>query len=421
MVNNAICFRLPARRFAQWQAAGFPISQADLESGYAAAAADLSIGPSSSKVEDPATMLNPAPSYFSFGPAPVSDCLLNFYDFTGGDTGCTGNGLCNMGCGAERKKNALQVYLPEAIAAGMVLVPQAAVEEIVPAKASAAGGASIERLRVFLQGSGTHVEVRAKQFVLSAGAVASSHLLLRSPGVRAMTGQAGLPVGKNFGANIDSAVFAVVPGPPRTRTYVQMSHFVETGADAGFIVEPWFAPPGMLAIAMPGYFEEHLGRMKDYGRTVGAAVLVGTETPGEITAEGDKALISLPMRAPETKRLRDGLAALCRAFLRGGSAGKPDAVLLGLDGGREIRTEADVAAFERDLTSLERLVISTAHPQGGNALSGNGVVDDSFCVRGFSNLRVCDASVFPMSAGVNPQWTVMALAHLCGERMIAGT
>jgi choline dehydrogenase-like flavoprotein len=288
MINNAICFRLPARRFADWRAAGFPISQADLESGYAAVAADLSIGPSSSKVEDPATMLNPAPDYFSFGSAPVSDCQLNFYDFTGGDTGCTANGLCNMGCGAERKKNALQVYLPEAIAGGMVLVPQAAVEEIVPASGAAAGGAAVDRLRVFLQASGSHVEVRAKQFVLSAGAVASSHLLLRSPRVRAITGPAGIPVGKNFGANIDSGVFAVVPGPPRTRTYVQMAHFVETGADAGFIVESWFAPPGMLAIAMPGYFENHFGRMKNYGRTVGAAVLIGTERPERSRRRGTR-------------------------------------------------------------------------------------------------------------------------------------
>jgi choline dehydrogenase-like flavoprotein len=96
-------------------------------------------------------------------------------------------------------------------------------------------------------------------------------------------------------------------------------------------------------------------------------------------------------------------------------------VLVALDGGREIRTEADVAKFESDLASLERLAISTAHPQGGNALSSRGVLDASFRVGGFRNLRVCDASVFPISAGVNPQWTVMALAHACAERMIAET
>ena len=46
-----------------------------------------------------------------------------------------------------------------------------------------------------------------------------------------------------------------------------------------------------------------------------------------------------------------------------------------------------------------------------------GVVGADFRVRGFSNLRVCDASLFPEVAGVNPQWTVMALADRCGAVM----
>ena len=40
-----------------------------------------------------------------------------------------------------------------------------------------------------------------------------------------------------------------------------------------------------------------------------------------------------------------------------------------------------------------------------------GVVDPEFRVFGWENLHVCDASVFPTSIGVNPQLTVMALAH----------
>jgi cholesterol oxidase len=40
-----------------------------------------------------------------------------------------------------------------------------------------------------------------------------------------------------------------------------------------------------------------------------------------------------------------------------------------------------------------------------------GVVNEKFQVYGYDNLFVCDASVFPSSVGVNPQLTVMALAH----------
>ena len=46
-----------------------------------------------------------------------------------------------------------------------------------------------------------------------------------------------------------------------------------------------------------------------------------------------------------------------------------------------------------------------------------GVVGKDFRVKGVDNLRVCDGSVFPMSAAVNPQWTIMAMAHLCAETM----
>jgi len=60
------------------------------------------------------------------------------------------------------------------------------------------------------------------------------------------------------------------------------------------------------------------------------------------------------------------------------------------------------------------ITLGTGHPQGGNVLStdpARGVVDPDFKVYGYDNLFVCDASVFPSSIGVNPQLTVMALAH----------
>jgi choline dehydrogenase-like flavoprotein len=48
-----------------------------------------------------------------------------------------------------------------------------------------------------------------------------------------------------------------------------------------------------------------------------------------------------------------------------------------------------------------------------------GVVDERFRVHGFENLHVCDASVFPSAITVNPQLTVMALAHLAGSKYVA--
>jgi choline dehydrogenase-like flavoprotein len=65
------------------------------------------------------------------------------------------------------------------------------------------------------------------------------------------------------------------------------------------------------------------------------------------------------------------------------------------------------------------LYIGTAHAQGGNRMaaqtSNEGatmVVDDQFRVRGYENVFVADASIFPTSITVNPQWTIMALSTL---------
>jgi choline dehydrogenase-like flavoprotein len=40
-----------------------------------------------------------------------------------------------------------------------------------------------------------------------------------------------------------------------------------------------------------------------------------------------------------------------------------------------------------------------------------------FRVHGYDDLYVCDASVFPTSRTVNPQLTVMALAHDAAQRI----
>jgi cholesterol oxidase len=55
---------------------------------------------------------------------------------------------------------------------------------------------------------------------------------------------------------------------------------------------------------------------------------------------------------------------------------------------------------------------------GGCAVSNDpshAVVNTDFRVHGYDNLHLCDASVFPSAAGVNPQLTVMALAWIAAD------
>ena len=66
------------------------------------------------------------------------------------------------------------------------------------------------------------------------------------------------------------------------------------------------------------------------------------------------------------------------------------------------------------------VALGTGHPQGGNAIGSSpaqSVVTPNFNVHGYSNLYVCDASVFPSSLTVNPQLTVMSLADYAAPRI----
>jgi choline dehydrogenase-like flavoprotein len=143
---------------------------------------------------------------------------------------------------------------------------------------------------------------------------------------------------------------------------------------------------------------------------------VGVEPTGEVRPNGD---LRLRLRRPDLQRLQEGLVTLARAFFDPRNPDPTEEVLIPTREGLSLRSAAEVEHYARTFTDLRALSVGTGHPQGGNCLSEDpriGVVGADFRVHGVDNLFVCDASVFPASAGVNPQWTVLALAHLFAQQ-----
>ena len=108
-------------------------------------------------------------------------------------------------------------------------------------------------------------------------------------------------------------------------------------------------------------------------------------------------------------RLADGLRLGGRILL---AAGATRVMPPSLDW-HQCSSPEDLARLERDVGLAGGLQLSSAHPQGGNALGE--VVDSGFRVRDMANVYVCDASVFPTSLGVDPQLSVMAMARLAAD------
>jgi choline dehydrogenase-like flavoprotein len=74
-----------------------------------------------------------------------------------------------------------------------------------------------------------------------------------------------------------------------------------------------------------------------------------------------------------------------------------------------------------DLIGEQRLQITSGHPMGGCALGGNprrDVVDSRGRSYDVEGLYIADSSILPTSLGVNPCYTVYALARYIADRMV---
>ena len=324
---------------------------------------------------------------------------------------CFGCGYCNIGCKYGKKLSMLDTVLPWA-------------QDRFPGQVRIVSGCRAKRIEV-TNGRATGIRCEAsngrrallvkadESVIVSAGAIASSRLLQRN-GI-------GHPlVGKHLCFNMVSPLTAHFPKPPpHPQPYagLQISHYAQPVPGDGFVLETWFNPPGMQSLFMPGWFEEHYANMSEYSQMASAGVVVGTHRNGDV-GWGPLGEFGFKPEREDLARLVHGLKKAGSMYLKADA----DRVMPATFRYHNITDEAQLEQLDHYVNDPSGLSINSAHPQGGNAISADrekGVVDESFCVYDYENLHVCDASVFPSSLGVNPQLTVMALAHYAA-RKIAG-
>lgn len=415
LINNAVCFRLPKARFDAWRNVGFPVTEAELNGAYDAVAQQLGIIPASQATGD-AARLNPMVKRFkkAWGAPGQHDAGLpnvpGFYEcnVNMGKKKCTGCGYCNLACSFEAKRNSLQVHLAEAVATKNVdIVPLARVHAL------ELDGRTVKAASVMIEDE--LVRVRGKQFVVAAGPLHSSALLMRSKlHTRGVPGSA--LIGRRLSANIGAPVLAFTNDRLDSFGKLQIAHFYLPPDAPGFAIESWFNAPAAQAMVVPGYFEDHRYRMQSYAHLGVAAPLVGTFPGGSVDASGK---LTLPLMNSDLARVHAGHLAIAEALFA--DAGAIDHLVMPTEQGVSIYERNDLRRYAA-LDDLRSLVVGTGHPQGGNGMSRDpqiGPVDEDFLVRGTANLRVADGSLFPDCASINPQWTIMALAHLCAGKMMA--
>ncbi len=393
-INNALCLPPPGPVLDAWAERG--IDRAGLEAGIGEIRTLLDVTP----IREQTTTIAARRFAKAVGELGLPGTLdLMEANIT---ADCRGCGYCNIGCAYGAKRAALDALLPWAQAKhGLELIADVEVQQILTDGDRAVGvvghhGPSDQRF-----------SIAADEVVVAAGPIGSSWLLQRSS-------LGGDLVGEGLHFNINSPLTADFPGRVDAFAGIQMSHaYVAPGEPPDYLVETWFNPPATQALAMPGWFDRHFENMDRYRHMACAGVLVGTTTPGRVKASRNGPEIEYTASDADRDRLVEGLGVAGRIWLQAGA----ERVMPATFAWQEYRTAASLDALPASIRETGDLLMTSAHPQGGNAMGD--VVDEDFRVRGFANLWLCDASVFPSSVHVNPQLTVMGMAQYAARRILA--
>jgi len=399
VVNNAVCFETPDYILDRWiNEMGIGIDRARYLNSMAEVYKLIRVSHTPVMTDD--RFLNPGGRLFA------EACKKMGYDKPELDSvmaninGCLGSGYCNIGCRFGKKLSMLDTILPQTQLANPEALKIIANCEAISFNRS---GNKIVSLTAKFK-SGRKITVKGKTFVSSAGAISSSILLLKS--------KLGITnAGKKLAFNLGTQITAAFKQTVNSYDGLQISHFLRTD-DRRYVMETWFNPPMFQSTAMPGWFDQHFYNMLHYSNMACTGVLVGTASNAEVKVAGlfGRDVNYVPTE-DDFNSLMDGLEKVSEIYLNGGA----ERVMPNTFNYYEYKTVKELKEnLRKNVKASPDISTGTGHPQGGNVMSNDpktGVVDANFKVFGFDNLFVCDASVFPTSLGVNPQITVMSLAH----------
>ena len=426
VINNGICLRMkhdglvhPDAEdvYETWSRLGAPISEGELAASYEAVEQMLEV----SEI-DRITGRNNGPhlidgwnKYAAQSSDPmdhkaVTAWFRKNYGPKTEDSECVYCGYCNTGCPYGRKKAMPESFLTHATSDARAkparILHQAEATEILW-REGANGKKVASAVEVTLRNSGIRTIRARKGVVVAAGALASSNLLQNS-GI--------LQSGSNSSLNISCPVVALMPEAMELNVWNedQMATYVDRG---DFLIESHFQPPMSMATLVPGWFEDHYGRMKNYNRLVSAGVLFPADRLGHM----ENGKLTLKIGEQELALLRRALATMTKVHFLNGAVEVYPALLRGQTLSSDMTHDQIDAFYETAIVEPDDVVLSSSHPHGGNGINVDpekGVVDINQRVHNTTNCYVTDASVMPSCIRVNAQLTTMAMAHraMAGKR-----
>jgi len=214
-------------------------------------------------------------------------------------------------------------------------------------------------------------------------------------------------------------------GPPQS---VMCDEHAALEGDYGALLEVAPGHPGLLALALPWFgARDHRRRMQRVAHVSATIVLTRDSESGRVRVgrEG-RATADYQPGARTLSYLKRGLAAAARAHV---AAGADEVIALHSRAHVLQAKQATAAAVDEFCARILSSAIDrnwsplfSAHQMGTCRMGADprtSVCDERGAVRGIEGLFVADASLFPASSGVNPMVTIMGIAKLVGEGIVA--
>ena len=273
--------------------------------------------------------------------------------------------------------------------------------------------------------------VRAKTVILSAGALGSPTVLLRS-GVkndwigRGVVLHPSMPIMGRFDHHIDAL------------TGTEASVYVDDRlVDRGYAMESMADQPLYAALMSPGPALHTLEMIESFRDLAGFGVmLIDTPQPDNrlVLDKSGSLQIDYTLSEPDKKRFSEGIAEAIRIMFKAGAKEvylptTEDILGKGAEGprpgaeagmGPQVLTSPDQADLvEKNLRFISNeSIVTSAHMQATDKMGASpdkSVVGQDFHVWGTERLYVVDGSIFPTSVGANPMQSIYTIAKVFAD------
>lgn len=326
--------------------------------------------------------------------------------------GCQNLGYCGLGCPVGAKQSALVTTIKRAKDQGIVILCDALAHKLILDKRK------VKAIVLKSQKTSQHILIEAKKFILSAGAIGSPAILMRSgvPDPHELIGKRTfLHPTTISGALYDEEVEPYY-GAPQS---IYSDHFISPIPEKkpGYKLEVPPIHPLLYATTLPFWGKKHAELMKALPH-LGAMIALQRdgfhpESPGGqvfLTKDGEP-LLDYPITSYMAEGFRESLLTMGEIQFSSGAREVMPLHKLG----KSCRTLGELRKLLKTLTydSFSVKVVS-AHVMGGCPMGlkeEDSVVNSSGKLHTLDNLWIHDGSVFPTSVGTNPMISILATTN----------